>query len=369
MKNSNQNNPPDYNDSEIDDDIHDGEDYEDIIVPKKKRRVPIWAKIIIITILIIFIIIIGVFLFINHELNKINREPANLDTIAPEDEYFETDAPPTNESGELVIDEVDPSEIVWDADTNSYSDDNVINILLIGQDRRPGETRARSDSMIILTINRNDNTLKMTSLLRDMYVQIPGYSDNRINASYAWGGMVLLDETIKKNFGIVIDRNIEVDFTAFTTIIDKIGGVDISLTEKEASYLRNKGYSVSSGVTHMDGDLALAYSRIRYIDSDFYRTNRQRTVLQTIFDKMKNQSLGDWYDLVDEIFPLLTTDMTNTEIINYLYIIYGLKASSIESYRVPADGTYSSQYIRKMAVLVPDLSANREYLLKNIYNK
>lgn len=368
---------------------YDNERYEDDLIDpvpkkkkkksKKKKKFPLWAKILI-GIFITVLLAIGTIAFlVDRQLDKINRPPEEIETVAPEDEYFETDPPPTvitttSPDGSTSVptqkvEEVPPSSINWPEDIEPYYDKDVINILLIGQDRRPGEKRARSDSMIILTIDKKTKSLKMTSLLRDLYVQIPGYSDNRINASYAWGGMKLLDKTIEKNFGIKIDRNIEVDFTAFKKVIDNIGGVTITLTEKEASHLRNQGFSVGATSTLMNGDLALAYSRIRYIDSDFYRTNRQRKVLEAVFNKMKNRSLSEWYSLTNEIFPLLTTDMTNSEIINHVYTVYNMKVNKINSYRVPADNTYKSRYVRKMAVLVPDLQANRKYLLNNIYGR
>ncbi|MFQ9799037.1 MAG: LCP family protein [Clostridia bacterium] len=100
----------------------------------------------------------------------------------------------------------------------------MVNILLIGQDRREGEGRQRSDSMILATINKKSQSIYLTSFMRDMYVPIPGYSDNRINAAYAFGGMDLLDDTIETNFGIHIDGNVEVDFSGFKTLIDMMGG-------------------------------------------------------------------------------------------------------------------------------------------------
>ena len=137
---------------------------------------------------------------------------------------FETDD--ENGSGE----EMDPEDVIWPEDDNGViRDKDIINILLIGQDRRPGEGRARSDSMMIATLNRKNGSIKITSLMRDMYVQIPGYSDNRINAAYAFGGMKLLNEVIAKNFLIHIDGNIEVDFEGFIEGIDIIGGVEISI--------------------------------------------------------------------------------------------------------------------------------------------
>lgn len=87
--------------------------------------------------------------------------------------------------------------------------DGVVNVLLVGQDTRKAEERARSDSMILLSVNKNTNQLTMISLMRDLYVQIPGYSDNKLNAAYAFGGFELLDETIATNFGIAVDYNVE----------------------------------------------------------------------------------------------------------------------------------------------------------------
>lgn len=341
------------------------DDYDEPV--KKRRRIPLGIKILLFLLLLLIIVLLVGFLLINNQMNKINREPANTSTIPPEEEYFETDPPDEFSTAVPEKETTDPSSIAWEKETEIYYDDNIINILLIGQDRREGESRARSDSLILLSLDKNTKSIKMTSFLRDLYVQIPGYSDNRINASYAWGGAKLLDKTIEKNFGIRIDKNIEVDFTAFTNIIDEICGINISLTEKEANYLNSHGFSVSSGDTYMDGKLALAYSRIRHIDSDFYRTNRQRTVLQSIFTKIKDMNITEWYSLSNKIFPLITTDMTNSEILNYLYIAYNFKTSDIQSYRIPVDDSYSPEYIRRMSVLVPDIEKNHKYLLNVIY--
>ena len=134
----------------------------------------------------------------------------------------------------------DPDAIVWtDAETIGAGKD-IINILLIGQDRRK-EKRARSDSMILCTLNKKEKTLTMTSFMRDMYVQIPGKKDNRINASYAMGGMELLDACLNKNFGVTVDGNVEVDFSGFQRVIEIMGGVEIELTSAEAKYLNERG--------------------------------------------------------------------------------------------------------------------------------
>lgn len=102
-----------------------------------------------------------------------------------------------------------------------------------------GRRAGRSDSMILLSVNKNTNQLTMISLMRDLYVQIPGYSDNKLNAAYAFGGFELLDETIATNFGIAVDYNVEVNFKGFKDIVDTIGGLDLELNETEAEYMNS----------------------------------------------------------------------------------------------------------------------------------
>lgn len=334
-----------------------------------KKKMALWLKIVIGVVGVFLVLCIAVFAYVQVTLNKINKaDSQNFDVVLPEEEYFETDE--IDEIAEGVV-ELDPEDIQWDTDITILNDKDIINILLIGQDRREGETRARSDSMILATINKTKKTIQLTSFMRDMYVQIPGYSDNRINAAYAFGGMELLQETIETNFGIEIDGNIEVDFSGFITSIDTIGGIDIELNAVEADYLNtNYGWSLSSGAIHLTGEQALAYSRIRYVgNSDYERTERQRKVLTTAFNKMKNSSINTVIGLIDEIFPLLTTDLSNLDMISYATSIVSMGISDVESYRIPIDGQYTPAVISGMQVLVPDLATNRAYLQEVIYGK
>lgn len=125
---------------------------------------------------------------------------------------------------------------------------SLLNILLIGQDARDGDTQARSDSMILCSYNRKTNTLTMTSFLRDLYVKIPGYGSNRINAAYSFGGTKLLKQTLEDNFGLYIDGCIEVDFSHFSEIIDHVGGVEIQLRRDEAQVInRETGSTLEEG--------------------------------------------------------------------------------------------------------------------------
>lgn len=338
---------------------------------KHKKKVPIWVKALACFILLTAGIIVGFYLFINMELNKINR-PDNSKTIPTVKKYYETDVAwnTSCDPGEgFNYTENAIENITWPSEAGVLKNKDVINILLIGQDRRPGESRKRSDSMMIGTIDKKNNTIKITSLMRDLYVQIPGHGDNRINAAYALGGMELLDKTIEKNFQVHIDGNVEVDFERFERVIDIIGGIDIPVNAVEAAYLEGQGFiGLSEGMVHMDGPLALAYSRIRYVgNSDYERTERQKRLITTAFKNIKDLELPKILALVDETFPLLTTDLTNGQIISFATYAAMMDTDGIETYRIPADGTFRSVRIRNMAVLVPDLNQNRIALRDIIY--
>ncbi len=331
---------------------------------KKKRLFPIWARILCIVLSVILIIGIAGVIFIYSKLNKINRyDPNSIETIAPEDETFETD--PYKEGLEIV----EPDDIIWDDDVNVYSSKDIQNILLIGQDTRTEGVTGRSDSMMILTIDHKREKLKVTSLMRDMYVQIPGYSDNRINTAYVFGGYPLLRETIEKNLGISVDAFVEVDFFAFTKIVDILDGIYIDLNEDEAYMLKAWGHRTTVGRNRLDGEAALSYCTMRQIgNSDYERTQRQRRALSSIYARLRDTvTISKALDLVDEIFPLVTTDMSNGEIISLAVDLYSMDIEGVEQYRIPADGTFTPMYVREMAVLVPDLAACRAYLWDIIY--
>ncbi|MDF2820306.1 MAG: LytR family transcriptional regulator [Clostridiales bacterium] len=339
------------------------------------KNLPTWIKILIGICAILAVIVIGTYAYINSKLNLINRPKAFV-VIPPEEEYFEIDES-TNVSGieneEAIItnEEVNYKDIIWPADGSLLKDKKIINILLIGQDRRVGQPRARADCMMIATINKRNDTIKITSLLRDMYVQIPGYSDNRINAAYVFGGMDLLDATIDKNFQVHIDGNIEVDFTGFQEVINRIGGIDIKLNAEEAAHLTGMGFKgLSEGMVYMDGSLALAYSRIRCIgNSDYERTERQRHVITAVFDKIKGLGISEILDLINVIFPLVTTDLSNGQIISMATSVALMGVDDVGTYSLPMKGTYTASEVRGMAVLVPDLSANRIALEDIIYGE
>lgn len=244
--------------------------------------------------------------------------------------------------------------------------EKTIHILLIGQDRLPDETRARSDAMILCSFDKDAGTVTLTSFLRDLYVDIPGYGKNRLNAAYALGGMALLDQALEENFGISIDGNVEVDFTQFSGIIDQLGGVELELRQDEADWLnQDLGTSLISGRQMLTGSEALAYARIRKLDADgdFSRTGRHRKLLTALLDSYRQMDLPGALSLMEEVFPLLTTDLSAPKILKYaVSLLPMLGDAQVQTRHIPADGTYTSQTIDGMWVLVPDLEANRAVL-------
>lgn len=304
---------------------------------------------------------------VQNYLNKINRYTDQDDyTMSLEeiqqmeeeilreeaDDSWENDASTSTEPGQQPTD-APPQPSEWE-DSGNKPDREVVNILLIGQDRLNTYERARSDTMILCSINKSENTVTMTSFMRDLYVHIPGYGDNRLNATYPIGGMKLLNATLKENFGVEVDANIEVDFTGFSKIVDVMGGVDIVLTEAEVDYMAYKYHydHLKPGINHLNGEEALGYSRIRYIDSDFQRTNRQRKVVNTLIDSVRSADMGQLVSLLDTILPLIKTDMTNGQITGYFMEFFPmLRNCKIISQRVPLDNGFEYDRIRGMSVI------------------
>ena len=295
----------------------------------------------VISIITVIVLISGVALFSGCSLFS-EKEQQNADEASAQTTVSVTD------------DVIEPEDVTWNGDMfEAINNDGLLNILLIGQDRRPDEGRQRSDCMILCSLNPETNELSMISFLRDLYVQIPGYSDNRLNAAYVFGGFDLIKETFNLNFGVNIDGCLEVDFDSFEQIVDIVGGVDIELTSAEAEIV---GSGATEGLCHLNGEQALTYTRIRKIDSDFQRTERQRTLLNAVFSKMKGCGLTELMTLVSEILPLMTTDMTDDDLMSLAFnLASSLSELKIENYGVPSSGNYQNATINGMAVLVPDL--------------
>lgn len=259
----------------------------------------------------------------------------------------------------------------------------VFNILLIGCDAREAGGRGRADSIILISINKEREQLIATSIMRDIYVEIPGHGNNRINAAYAYGGADLLVETVEKNFKIQIDRYASVDFFVFMDIVDQMGGVELEISDEEflvanayineLNELLDEPYGTDwlpGGGSHLlNGKQALGYSRIRYVgDADFERTKRQRAVLEQIFNNIKDYNLIELNALLNIILPEVTTDLTEGEVITLALGMNSYKKYELKQYRLPYDGTWQTLRIKGMSVLGINFEKNITNLKRDLYN-
>lgn len=268
------------------------------------------------------------------------------------------------------------------ANSELASADYVKNILLIGVDAREGEEaeKTRSDTMMLVTIDTRNKQIKLTSFLRDMYLEIPGYREDKLNAAQSHGGTQLLVDTLEYNFKVDIDNYMLVSFDMFTAIIDELGGVDVEITDKEAKYINSKDHmdiedvyafpeALSGGMQHFTGAQALWYSRIRYLDSDFMRTQRQRKVITAIVKEAVGQSPFALLDMVEKVMPMVKTDLTEDEMMDLgLHALTYLKYDIVQM-QVPLSDAYKSATRRGQSVLLPDMDKNRTAFKQFVFEK
>lgn len=351
---------------------------------QKVKKGGLGKKILLAVLLLLVLIVAGAVAsgaaYYNSMLNLVTRpEAAASENILSDDQLKEILGFVPEK---LVLDEKQetvPAEEEKE-DKKKNVEDNIVNIMLIGQQAREKEVAKLSDTMILCSINKDTKTITLTSFLRDLYVKLPDFQGhicgkNRINVAYnlGWywsgekGGMEMLDQLILENFGVEIDYNVEVGFDAFIKVIDVLGGVDMELTADEARHIQ---VGSGAGMYHLNGEAALNYARTRHSnagDNDFNRTDRQRKLITHLLNKCKTMSLPDLHNILKEILPLVITDMTNEEItqcaLELLPMLVDLK---IVSNQVPAEGTYWFDMIDiigvESSVIICDLEKNSQLL-------
>lgn len=351
----------------------DNKELEELTADMPKKKLPVWSKIVIgvvIALLAILGIAYGVF---SYNYGKIYVK--DNDNEKAQEEYFDED------TGIENLKAIDPDKIHLDSADSVMQSKDVINILVCGEEAIGGG-RGRTDSIMIATVNRNDGALRLTSIMRDTYVQIPGFSDNKINAAYHNGGMKTLIKTIHKNFGVDVEGYVLVNFDSFQQVIEALGGVDIKLAEDEVEYLNKTNYiseksnrTLHVGVNHMNGNQALGYARIRYVQKDgqygdFARTLRHRTVMSAIYKKLMDKSALELIAMVPKLMPLVKTNIDKADLVNYLYqgVEVRSRNSKLETLNVPVEGAYKITRVRSMSVILPDpLDKNVKAMQKFIF--
>lgn len=244
--------------------------------------------------------------------------------------------------------------------------DGITNILLAGVDGNNLDKGNRSDSMMVLTIDEKNNDIRITSLARDTYVQIPGYGEEKLTHAYAYGGPALLLQTIDKNFGLKIDKYAVVSFSSFEKIIDALGGVEIDVLPKEVSYIPGVN---NAGKQTLNGAEALAYSRIRYADDAYQRDNRQRTVMQAAYNKISS-SPGDLMEIGNTILGYTKTNIPPMEIFKLANKVIKMNFTEFPQLEFPLEGHRDGKIVSKEKgwVILWDKEYNNEQLKKFIFD-
>ena len=252
------------------------------------------------------------------------------------------------------------------------------NIALLGIDAEDGQA-GRSDSIIILTIDTLHSKVKLTSIMRDSYVNIPGRGMDKINHAYAFGGPELSLRTINENFNLNIKEFASLDFTTLPRVIDTVGGIELTLTPEEVAIVNHDSPSMAkkigtttstlsgSGKLKLDGTQSLTYSRIRKIDNDYERTQRQRNVLNAVFNKFKDTPPTEYLSLLDSIAPLIKTNINTGDMLNYGKMIYSINNKKLYEDRIPRDESGEGKNINGVYYLTFDIATARDQMHKNIF--
>ncbi|MBF7096134.1 LCP family protein [Alkalibacter mobilis] len=303
----------------------------------KKRKV---RKIITITLMVVGILAASGYFYLNSLLGQVDQ---------------------------VEIDEEDLGVVTDEEKDTNLSNENVLNFALFGIDTRDNTyDESRSDSIIIATLDLDHKKIKLTSLMRDTYVSIPGEKYDKIGHAYAYGGPSLAIKTINTNYDMNITDFATVNFKAMEKIVDSVGGVEITVTAGESQSI--PGIS-GAGTYTLNGQQAVAFSRIRKIGTDFARTERQREVLEKVINKLlKDRSITKIMSFADSLLPYVQTSLSRGEILSLATKLVTSGATNMEDSRLPIDGHGKDAMIDGVYYLKPStLEDNVRYLHSFIY--
>ncbi|MDU4888887.1 MAG: LCP family protein [Clostridium sp.] len=255
------------------------------------------------------------------------------------------------------------------------------NIMLFGTDASETNDIGRSDSMMILTVDPIHNKIKVTSLMRDCYVRIPGFGEDKLNHAYAFGGPELAIRTINENFGLNIEEFATVDFSTLPKVIDILGGVEINVTPEELKdvnaviemdnwdFQKDTPWLDAPGLQTLTGEQALSYSRNRSSEGgDFARTERQRTVIEALFKKGLETPITSYPSILNKVLPSITTNMTSSDILDLGKNIVSISNGSLEQSRFPLDEYAEGGFIDEIWYLLYDREATKKHIQDYIFD-
>lgn len=269
-----------------------------------------------------------------------------------------------------------------DSSSQQYKLSKIINIALLGGDRRQKNEASHTDVVMILTVDGVHNKIKLSSIMRDTYVNVYGHGKTKLTHAYAYGGPLLTIRTLNENFNLNIRNFVFIDFNGFEKLVDSLNGIEIEVKQheikeinkyiKEIASLKKQRYTPikKAGIQNLNGQQALAYSRIRYVgNGDFERTERQRKVLNAIFQKIKSAGPLEYPSIAAGILSYIETNMKKTDIIKLGMNILSSDIGKIEEQRFPMDGCYKNELIDNMWYIVTNINTTRRQMHKFIYEK
>lgn len=260
---------------------------------------------------------------------------------------------------------------------DKYGDSDIFNVALFGVDTRDEDSfSGRSDTIIIASVDKKNNVVKLTSILRDSYVAIEGHKNQKITHAYAFGGAELAIKTINQNFGMNITDYATINFYKLADAIDILGGIDIEVTEAERKHLNDIGddenpdfnYLDEAGAVHLNGEQVVVYARLRKIDSDVARSNRQRKVIEALIVQAKKVSPAKYAEMVRTMMSLCETSLSFSEIMSFAPMI--TKDITIQTLTIPGDeenaigGMYDGAWVWRY-----DLSEATQHIHEFIYGE
>lgn len=262
------------------------------------------------------------------------------------------------------------------------------NILLMGGDQRDmgSENVGRTDSMIILSINCEEGLVKMTSIMRDTWVKIPGHGNQKINAANVFGGPELAMQIVNENFGTDIEDYMLVNMEDLAQIIDLIGGVEVEVSEHErevaneyiSEYLNSfknaqeytgDTYITETGFVRLNGLQAVGYCRDRYTGSDFDRVMRQQKVMLAMAQEAQDMEIDALLDIAGQIADVVSTNMETDELKSLATAFMVMEIEDVQQYRIPANGTYDAGIKNGVWAIRPNFEKNKTLLHDFIYGE
>lgn len=303
------------------------------------------------------------------------QNPLDIDNSAGEDDYI------TDEEIEQIVSQ-NGREYLYNWAHNGMtpmSRSDVINILLIGLDSRTGLTYGgRSDTLILVSLNKTTKKINMTSFFRDTYCNIDhngSQTYNKINSSYAKGGADCLINTLENNFKVNIDYYVTVDFATFEDIIDELGGLTVTVQKYEADYM-NKTHKLNVRYGEnvvLNGEEALVFSRIRKCDpdSDVSRTRRQRMVITSLINSVKDASYFELNSMLKDLLPYVKTNLTENEILTYAAqaLANGWLGYEIVETTLSDSTVFKTGYVGKSSVVFMEFPVAAQRIQNAIYGQ